>query len=173
MALVSHYLIGADGLGEARFTLAPGIDAEPIDDRPSLRLRAGRRVVAEVIPLGLPTTPGTTPAGSLAVDDREIVLRQACVAHQVWMPLLISWDPDRNRRKPHWRSLTVTEQSRVCRPQEAVAARIAWGRGPSLVFYRALKPAGPRAFLGCQTRATCFIGLFDEEGEVRPIISLA
>ena len=178
MAIVAQRLSGLEGSGESRLTLAEGVEATPLADRPSLRLRSGKRTLAEVLPLALPY-PGESSSqtnqatGSLAVAGNELVLKQAPIAGQSWMPLLFSWDPDRQRRKPLWRTLTITERSQVCPPEVAVAYRVSWGRGESLVVFRSLKAGGPRVFLGYQTKASFFVGLFDDQGEVRPIVSLS
>ncbi|HEV3163743.1 MAG TPA: hypothetical protein VGZ22_06865, partial [Isosphaeraceae bacterium] len=89
-----------------------------------------------------------------------------------WMPLLISWRPERDRKPTQWRILTVTERSRICRPDEAFAVRVAWGARESLVIYRSLARPTRRAFLGHQTETRMLVGLFSKEGIVEPLLSV-
>ena len=87
--------------------------------------------------------------------------------------MLVSWEPKRNRQAVHWRTLTVSENSRACAPGVAFAARITWGKDDTLVIYRSLGRPGHRAFLGHQTRSRFLVGLFTSEGEVEPLVDVA
>ena len=88
------------------------------------------------------------------------------------MPIVVSWDTERNRYRPLWKPLTVTERSRVCGPDVAFAIRISWGRSDHLLIYRSLTNPTLRAVLGRPTAARFLIGTINEEGNVRPLIEI-
>ncbi len=108
----------------------------------------------------------------LAAGPGQLVLTQPTPARRAWVPLLFCWDRDRNRRGAFWRTLTVTERSRICGPEVAVAFRVGWGLSDSLVLYRSLARPATRAFLGCQTSARFLIGLFSRAGKLTPLVSI-
>ncbi len=91
-----------------------------------------------------------------------------------WLPLLVSWDPLRNRQVVECRLLTVAENSRPCSASTAFAARVSWGRfrDESVLVYRSLGPPALRSFLGHQTRARFLVALFDRSGKVTPVLTV-
>lgn len=175
LAILGEQWEGPGDPGEFRMGLAESVQAEAMPESRALRLVPERaRQRAQVFPIGLPRLPYETERGSLRQVGRELVLRQPMAAGQkrTWRPLVVSWDPDRNRRPAHWRTLTVTERSRECPPGTAFAARISWGRDDTLLIYRGLARPGLRAFLGHHTKATFLVALFDREGEVSPLVKV-
>jgi hypothetical protein len=88
------------------------------------------------------------------------------------MPLLVSWDGLRHRKRLSWRVLTISRDARICPPDEAFAVRMSWGLEETYVIYRSLAPPALRAFLGHQTRARFLVGRFTVEGAVEPLVSL-
>ncbi len=159
-----------------RLKLAEGIEAGPIAESRGLSLTAtrGRARSARVFPIGLPRSPYPTDRGDFQQVAGDLILRQRAAegARRVWRPLLVSWEPARNRQTVHWRTLTVSENGRACAPGVAFAARITWGRDETLVIYRSLARPALRAFLGHQTRARFLVGLFTPEGEVKPLLKV-
>ena len=113
-------------------------------------------------------------ADSFASCDEHRHLALSCTARgrRCWLPLLVSWDPRRHRKRLSWRVLTVAQDSKVCAPDVAFAVRVSWGRDDTLVIYRSLGPAAPRSFLGYQTKARFLVGRFTSEGNVEPLVSL-
>jgi hypothetical protein len=156
-----------------RIALPAGVEASPLAGRAGWTLAPPRgSPLARLVPLALPCTGGTGERGTFTREGRELRLCQPCPGRRCWLPLLVSWDPLRNRQAIHWRVLTVSEQSRVCPPDRAFAARVTWGRRETLVIYRSLAPPALRAFLGHQTRARFLVALFDRDGTVTPIVAL-
>jgi hypothetical protein len=131
-----------------------------------------RRGSVQVLPIGLPCLDYPTDRGRFQVQGRELLLSQAPAGHRCWLPVLISWDPNRHRKSLHWRVLTVSERARPVRADRAFAARVSWGRDETYVIYRSLGSPAPRAFLGHQTRARFLLAQFTTDGEVRPILSV-
>ena len=164
---------GGDGPPPAmRVGLAAGVGATPAGDGRSLVLNAGRGPSARVLPIGIPQASSPADRGSLTVDGGSIVLGQPAVGRRCWLPLLVSWLPERDRRPTRWLTLTVSEKSRACPPGVAFAARVAWGAGDGLVIYRSLARPALRAFLGHQTRARFLVGLFTRGGDVQPLVKI-
>jgi hypothetical protein len=156
-----------------RLSLAPAIAAQPREDCRALVLTGTpRHGSAHVLPIGLPCLAYPTDRGRFQLEGRELVLNQAPGGCRCWLPLLISWDPVRHRKTLRWRALTVSERSRVVRPDRAFAVRVRWGRDETYVIYRSLGPPAPRAFLGHQTRARFLFGQFTTDGTVKPILSV-
>lgn len=155
-----------------RVGIAPGLKVRPIEGVRGLVLSPVRGGSARVWPIGLPDAPAT--GDGFAEVGGSIAYEKKSPGKQGWLPLLISWDADRNRRQVHWRPLTVTENRKVCRADQAVAWRVSWGREESLVVYRSLSRHASRCFLGHQTRAgTRFLmAEFDDDGDFRPLLTV-
>jgi hypothetical protein len=172
LALLAEQVEGrAPGAG-LRIAVAPGVATSAIPESRALMLSSSRGRLARVLPLGLPSLPYATERGSFAAEGDELLLRQHSEGRRRWLPLLVSWRPERDRRPTRWRVVTVTERSRICPPDVAFAARVAWGQSESLVIYRSLGRPAPRAFLGHQVRARFLVGLFTKEGNVEPIVTV-
>lgn len=162
-----------DGLAETdrmAIEVRPGIDVVPSAEVGSLKLVHGKsRASAQVIPLSLPEGPTLGERGRLRLEGGRLVLEQPRQGRRSWVPLLVSWEPRRARKVLTWRRLTVTEASRVCAPETAVAFRVSWGRDETLVIYRSLARPAQRAFLGHSTRARFLVGTFNRDGDVETI----
>ncbi|HWE40180.1 MAG TPA: hypothetical protein VG406_26750 [Isosphaeraceae bacterium] len=172
LALLADQVDGNLDEPTARLALAAGVAAVPALDNRALILSAGRGRSARVYPLGLPWPGSTTDRGRIGVEGGELVLRQKAQGRRCWLPWLVSWGADRNRRTTRWRTLTVAERSKACPPDVAFAARIAWGDGESLVVYRSLARPALRSFLGHQTGARFLVGLFTWAGDVHPLLTV-
>jgi hypothetical protein len=163
-----------DGPGpEAAMSLpvSSGVTAVHDTTNRAVVLSAGRKR-AFAYPLSLPAAAYATERGSFALESGSLVLRQLTPAPRTWLPVLVSWDPERNRRPTSWRVLTVSERGRLCPPGVAFAVRISWGRGETLLVYRSLGRPGLRACIGYQTNDRFVVGLFGREGDVEPLVNL-
>lgn len=160
---------------ETRWGLPPAMIAEPIDESRARLLRfESPGPAAQAIPTGLPSLPYETDRGRFGFDagSRELVLSHAVAGSRAWLPMMLSWDQSRRRKRLSWRVLTVSENYRACPPEAAWAARVSWGRTETFVVYRSLGPAARRSFLGCSTSARLFVGRFTPEGDVEPIVAV-
>lgn len=156
-----------------RLTMAPDVAAGPLKDVRALVLRQSRhRGAIQALPIALPCRPYLTDRGSLRATGRELILSQAPAGRRCWLPLLVSWDPERHRKAPDWRVLTVSERSRPTPSARAFAARVSWGRDETYVIYRSLGPPARRAFLGHQTGARFLVAAFDQDGDFQPILTV-
>jgi hypothetical protein len=156
-----------------RLSYPPPVTAKPLQDCRGFRLTVPtRRESAQVLPIGLPSLAYDTDRGALIANDHALVLSQAPAGRRCWLPLLVSWDSMRNRRRVVWRGLTVTERGKGVRPEQAVAARVSWGPRETYVIYRSLDAPASRAFLGYRTHARFLIGLFTSDGNVTPIVKI-
>jgi hypothetical protein len=173
MALLAELRSGPNPMGSMHVSLAPGVSAGEDAESRALWLKSDRRGAAcQAIPLALPALRYATDRGSFTASGGMLDLRQRVDKQRVWMPLLLSWDPARNKKAVHWRVLTVVEQSKICAPSVAFAARVGWGRGDGLVFYRSFARPALRSFLGYQSTARFFVGSFSSEGEVTPLLTI-
>ena len=175
LALLGEQWNGAGDPGEFRLSVAKGIQAGTTADSRAIALKPDRgRGSACVYPIGLARLPYATERGDFTIDGSDLVLKQPVVEGQKrgWRAVLVSWEPKRNRQPVHWRTLTVSENSKECLSGTAFATRITWGRDDTLLIYRSLNTPGLRACLGHQTRSRFLIGLFTSEGEVEPLVKL-
>ena len=173
LALLAEQWDGPGDPGAWQLSLAPGVESLPRAERPELSLRAPRsRVSPRALPIGLSSHDAPSGHGRLCQEGRSLVLAQPAAGSRCWRPLLLSWDPRRDRLEPRWQALMVTEDRRVCGPDEACALRVAWKQDESLVIYRSLAATATRAFLGHQTRARFLVGLFNAEGNVEPLLKV-
>lgn len=168
LALLAEEREGPSPGTRACLDLASGVEAVVAPLQPAVRLTARGRTLARLLPAGL-----TAGVGEVNVEGRSLVVTGAgAVERRSWLPLLISWDPYRDRRTTLWKPLTVAEDSRRCPPGVAFAARVSWGRGDGLLIYRSLARPALRSFLGHQTRARFLIGVFTPTGDVLPVVKI-
>jgi hypothetical protein len=177
LALLGEQWDGPGDPGELRLSLPEVVEPSPISGCRGLALTAGtgpRAPSVRVFPVGLPKLPYPTDRGSFTAEGRELVLRQGAASgsRRIWRALVVSWEPRRDHKEVHWRTLTVSERSRACAPDVAFAARLTWGRNDTLVIYRSLARPGLRAFLGHQTSARFLVGLFNTDGDVEPLVEV-
>jgi hypothetical protein len=160
-------------VGSLSLSLPPGIGAESMETSRALALsRASKRGSALVLPIGLPALAYPTERGDFLAKGGALVLNQAVSGVRCWLPLLVSWDANRNRKALHWRLLSVSEKSRNVPADRAWAVRVSWGRNENYLIYRSLAEPATRAFLGHQTTARFLVGLFHSDGTVEPIMSV-
>jgi hypothetical protein len=170
MAILGQQVEGARTHSEVRLGLSEGIDASFVPGSRALQLKGGPgKPSARLLPLSLPCHDRATDQGSIAIEGREVVIRQAFEGRRSWLPVLLTWD------KPPslWRPLTVAYRSKTTKSDEAVAVRVAWGpRSSGLVVYRSLAKPSLRSFLGHQTSSKYLIGSFTQAGDVSPILKV-
>ena len=153
--------------------MPPDVAAVPLKESRALALtQRGRRGAAHALAISLPCRPYPTERGSLVSAGREIILSQSPVGRRCWLPLLVSWDAERHRKPVNWRVLTVSERSKPVPPDRAFAVRVSWGRDETYVIYRSLGPPARRAFLGHQTAARYLVADFNEDGDLKPILTV-
>ncbi|WP_165227980.1 hypothetical protein [Aquisphaera insulae] len=159
---------------ESTWQIPEGIVTAPIPGSRGLLLRpTGPRKSAQVLPISLPSLDYHTDRGAFSITpERRLSLSVAPVGRRCWLPLLVSWDSQRNRKPLSWRVLTVSRDSKVCGRDVAFAVRVSWGREETLVIYRSLAAPASRVFLGHQTTARFFVGRFTSDGDVEPILSV-
>jgi hypothetical protein len=177
-ALLSDLIDGPGVLSEtvsSVYSLPPDVVAEPMADCRGMLLRTpATKSTAFVLPLALPALPYPTERGQFSAAEAGGALHYGLTRRggRCWLPLLVTWDARRRRKRVSWRVLTVAENARICSPDRAFAARVSWGRDETLVIYRSLGPPARRSFLGYQTRARFLLGRFTREGIVEPLVSL-
>lgn len=172
LALLADEWQGPVVEARTRIGLAPDVQATQDPKGRGLILK-GPGGLAKVWPLGLPWRENPTEQGELSVQGDQLEMRLAMSNRNCWLPLVVSWDPIKDRRPVIWRPLTISEQSKVCPPSVAFAARLGWGAGrEGLVFYRSFAKAARRLFLGYQTEARLLVGRFTTEGEVVPLVQV-
>ena len=170
MAVLGQQVEGPGLANEIRLSLPLGVDALSIPGSRSLQLSRGPgKPAIRLHPIGLLDRDRPTVAGSIAIEGREIVIRQESAGKQSWLPVLLTW----GKPPTGWRPLTVACRSKVVRLDQASAVRVAWGvREPGLVIYRSLGPPELRSFLGHQTSASYVIGSFTRAGDLATILKV-
>jgi hypothetical protein len=164
---------GAPALFQSRIALPPSVTATAIPGCRAMVLSQPKsRATAQVIPIGLPAPAYASDRGRLIADGGELLLAHASAGRRTWLPLLVSWDPARHRKRLHWRVLTVSERSRKVAHDRAVAVRVSWGRDETYVIHRSLTAPGPRVFLGHRSLDRFLFGRFTSEGTIDPIFSV-
>jgi hypothetical protein len=176
IALLSDQVEGdvqTDQAIESQFELPPDVTAESLRNCRGMLLRRPGRKMAQVLPLALPCLPYETDRGKFHLSaGRVLSLRIASKGRRSWLPVLVSWNPERHRKPLSWRILTVSERSKNCSPDVAFAVRLSWGRDDTLVIYRSLAAPARRAFLGHLTTDRFLVGNFTRDGAVEPILSV-
>lgn len=132
----------------------------------------GPRSRARVVPLGLPADRvHSTPHGCFT-SDGAIRLNHVVEGRGLLAPLVIDWHPSRRNSAVDWKSLTVTEEGKILRPDQAAGYRLKIGAAQWL-FYRSLQSTGmSRAVLGHHTFNETVIARFDKAGDVEPLLMI-
>jgi hypothetical protein len=173
LSIVVERVSPASGPPVFRIARAPGLAVEPVEGCRALLLsQSPGRGTAQVVPIGLPCPAYPTDQGRLAADDGDLALSHAAAGRRTWLPLLVSWDVSRHRKRLHWRVLTVSERSRIVGPDRAIAVRVSWGRPETYVIYRSLASPAPRVFLGHRTQNRFLVGRFTNQGIIEPIFEV-
>jgi hypothetical protein len=173
LGLLAEQWDGPGDPGGWQVSLAKGVETLPPTGKPGLALTASRvRVSPRVLPVGVLHPDDPAARDGLRREGHNLLVNQPVVGRRCWRPLLLSWEPRRDRLEPRWRRLMVTQDRRVCGPDEAFAVRVAWRRDESLVIYRSLARHAIRAFLGHQTDARFLIGLFNKDGDIEPLVKV-
>ena len=172
LALLADEVHGATHPITSRVDLGTLVQPESESETRGLKLLHTGESQLSAWPLALPTLPYQTDRGSFSTQGSKIQLIQKPDAKRIWMPMLFSWNPVRNRRPISWRILTVSESFKKCKPGTAFAVRIGFKGLPSLVFYRSLATPTRRAMLGYQTTARMMAGEFHTDGKMTPLFEL-
>jgi hypothetical protein len=173
LGLLAEQWDGPGDPGGWQVSLAEGVETLPPAGNPGLALAARRvRVSPRILPVGVPRSDDPAARDYLRREGRDLVVNQPASGRCSWRPLLLSWEPRRDRHGPQWQRLMVTQDRRVCGHDEAFAVRVAWRRHESLVIYRSLARHAIRAFLGHQTDARFLIGLFNKDGDIEPLVKV-
>jgi hypothetical protein len=174
VALLADLVEGAEG---GRITqevdVRAGVRTESGGSLRALVLRSGRMPAAlRVCPLALPASNYHSERGRMESAGSSIQVSYAAQSSKTWLPVLISWDHERDRGGMTWRALTVTQNRKVCRAGVAFAVRVGWPRRDGLVIYRSLARPALRSFLGHQTEARMLVGKLSMKGDLEPLIRL-
>ncbi|WP_148597315.1 hypothetical protein [Aquisphaera giovannonii] len=164
----------APGPAECTIALPEGIQPAPIAGSRGLLLRPSEgRKSAQVLPVALPCADYQTDLGRFAIaPGGRLSMAVAPAGRRCWLPLLVSWDAARHRKTLSWRVLTVSQDSKICGRDVALAVRVSWGREETFVIYRSLAAPASRVFLGHQTGARFLVGTFSTDGDVEPILAV-
>ena len=186
LSRTEHFALLADAV---RFTNPGRIDftshlplAAIVKSRPDRTTREvclkATGLSVRVFPLALPQSRVIGTAGGLELTSSmngngevaTLALHQAAQGHGLFAPLLFDWSPKRSRVAADWRSLTVTEEMAIVRPDAAAGHRLRLGDKQLLIYHSLAKSAEARAVLGHQTRSETVIGWFTPSGDVQPIM---
>lgn len=173
-----HFVLLADVISGAndraieyvsRLPLVAGVQTKPGSHSRECRLTQSR-LRARVYPLALPDDRVMSTSGSFQVIDSMVELKQQAVGG-TYAPVVIDWHPDRRRAPAEWKSLTVTEQRQVLRPDTASGHRLRVG-DLHLFVYRSVAKSHEisRSVLGHHTSYESVVGRFDKYGDVEPLL---
>lgn len=138
----------------------------PEDETVELGLRA-KRNLGTMIPIGLNEWKVDRSLGEC--DGHA--LRQRLVGTALYAPLFIDLDPKRQRKPRTWRQLTVGQQLRLARRDEAAAFRIQIGK-QQWVIYRSLDGSENRTFLGQNIMNEFLVARFNRDGEIETLLEI-
>ncbi|HET6425198.1 MAG TPA: hypothetical protein VFG20_16035 [Planctomycetaceae bacterium] len=156
----------------AELPLVPGLTASTETETRLWQLRSPRSRV-RVIPLGLPAERVHSTPHDFTISDRAIQMRHIGVGRGLLAPVVFDWHPKRRTAPVDWKPLTVTEESKILRPDQAAGYRLRIGAAQWL-FYRSLQSTGmSRAVLGHHTFNETVIARFDKQGDTEPLLMIA
>ena len=150
----------------------------PLGDNVQTRMDAPTREIqltmkgfrARAFPLAVPQDRVLSTPHQFSGDDGRLTLSQVAEGEGMFAPILLDWDPSRSRGAAQWRTLTVTEDSRVVGRDIASGHRLKINDLQLLIF-RSLKDTGhSRAVLGHHTWNETVIAQVNKKGDVEPIL---
>lgn len=151
--------------------VGPGLTVAPDRLTREWQLLRQGKLVARIFPLELTQEKLHSTPHLVEVVDGQLICRYVASGKAVYAATIIVWEPKLLKRPAIWRKLTVTEDSRIVRGDEAAGYRLKLGDF-QLVVYRSLKYSEiPRAVLGHHTAKESLIGQLDTTtGDVAPIL---
>ncbi len=131
-----------------------------------LQLEAGG-VPIRVFPVLLPDRHVLATPGRFGADFRF----ETTAAGSAWYnPMLIDWSPARRTAEATWKSLTVSEQQKILKPEFASGHRIKVGNHQWLIYRSLRQSIEPRNVLGHQTRYETVVGAVEKNGDITPLM---
>ena len=153
-----------------KWPLAPGVSGMQETETRELYLTAGK-IQSLVLPLALPEWRVARHNGQLDFDDDGLELRQNSSGRALYAPLVFDLSPKRSKRPRTWRPLTVAEQLKIVPSDVASAFRIQLDK-QQWILYRSLGEKGNRTFMGENFNGELFLGSFDTNGQVKPLLQI-
>ncbi len=153
-----------------KWPLAPGVSGMQETETRELYLTAGK-IQSLVLPLALPEWKVARHNGQLDFDDDGLELRQNSSGRALYAPLVFDLSPKRSKRPRTWRPLTVAEQLKIVPSDVASAFRIQLDK-QQWILYRSLGEKGNRTFMGENFNGELFLGSFDTNGQVKPLLQI-
>lgn len=143
----------------SRLPLCPSIDTDAEGESRELFLRDRRRR-GLVLPLSASEwRVGPTDAMLKETEDGHLLLSSQG-RDRLYAPLWFDFQQRRFKRKRTWRQLTVADQLRIVRRDEAIGYRVQVG-SEQWIFYRSLAGHGCRSILGKHLITDFFVSRFD------------
>ncbi|HAC90308.1 MAG TPA: hypothetical protein DCF63_06695 [Planctomycetaceae bacterium] len=116
-----------------------------------------------VLPLFLPEWQTAMSTGSLTCEASQLVIQNSSAGgRSIYSPVAISLCNRTNKQAYTWRQLTVAEDLRIVRRDEAVGYRIQLGKH-QLMIYRNLDQVRRRTLLGVHTLCDFYLASFDKD----------
>jgi len=179
LARVDRFLFLADAvLGtrparleyRSRLPLAEGIAYQPAR-RTWEGVVVGRKPAAAVLPLALPEWRSDPRVDTLAATGGGLELCRSARGSALYCPLFFDLKPRRLTRPLTWRQLTVAQSLAIQPDDVAVGYRVQVGKQQWLI-YRSLAPSANRTLLGHNLSNEMFIGRFERNGEIDPLVEI-
>lgn len=150
---------------------SPGSRLVPAADTREAQLVCGKRKFAAV-PGSLPEWRSERSTGEMTLEGDRLSVRASTPAGAaLHVPLFLNFDSRRAARELTWRRLTIGENLRIVRPDEAAGYRLQLGREHWLV-YRSLTERANRTLLGINLQTDFLFARFSAEGESEPLIEI-
>ena len=160
------------------FYVSPKLRVKTSEETTEIEFRStsrGATPVFRALPLALPEWKTSSPLGSvsgtLTATEGTMVLRQETTGRSLFVPLFFDLDAERLVKRYTWRQLSVGENLRRTREDEAVGYRIQLGE-EQFMLYRSLTSPVSRTVLGHNLMDDFCFARFDPETGVDPLIAV-
>jgi len=160
----------------SEFYVSPKLRAKTSAEATEIEYCAAARTTAppfRVLPLALPEWHGAKPSGlvsgTLSTTEGTLVLQQETSGRSLFVPLFFDLDADRLDKKYTWRQLSVGEDLRRLREDQAVGYRMQLGQ-EQFLLYRSLTMPANRTVLGHNLIDDFCFARFDPKTGVDPLI---
>ncbi|MCA9265201.1 MAG: hypothetical protein KDA60_15175 [Planctomycetales bacterium] len=171
---LADVVVNREGQGvelEGHYALAPSISFSSGSETTEGTLAKRKKCQVLVLPVALPEWRTGNTLGEL--DEQEDGLRYLVRSQgpNLHAAHFLDFHPQRSRKTPTWRQLTVVDELRLVDDNEAVSYRIQVGP-EQWVIYRSLRKTISRTFLGQHSAAEFVCARFLSNGDVEELVEV-
>lgn len=109
---------------------------------------------------------------SMSVREAQLQLHAQSAAQHLYNALVLDWSPERSDAPVDWNSLSVVEDGRQSRPEEALAWRWRVGDDQWLLYHSFMPPQIPRTAMGVHSASETIVTRIKGNGDFETLLEV-